>query len=219
MRRSLILLPAILATSLGGCIVGAATGQTYSESQRHSYAGFSKVDASAGVEVVVAQGAFDVRAETTQGEGFDNLIVEVKGDTLRISRKQTTLFSFTDGPRYRVTVSAPEYSEFEVSSGANLKADNLRLGAVEIAVSSGASMQVSGACTALDLDMSSGASFSGEGLRCETASVDASSGASAHAFAARSAKGNASSGASVSFSGNPSELERDTSSGGSVSAR
>jgi hypothetical protein len=218
MRRSLILLPAILATSLGGCIVGAATGQTYAESQRHSYAGFSKVDVSAGVEVVVAQGAFDVRAETTEGDSFDNLIVEVKGDTLRISRKPQ-MWNISGGPRYRVTVSAPEYSEFEVSSGSNLQADNLKLGAIEIDVSSGASMQVSGTCTALDLGMSSGASFSGEGLRCETASVDASSGASAHAYAARKATGNASSGASVSFSGNPAELERDTSSGGSVSAR
>jgi hypothetical protein len=218
MHRSLILLPAILATSLGGCIVGSATGQPYSEAQRHSYAGFSKVDVSAGVEVVVAQGAFDVRAETTQGQGFDNLIVEVKGDTLRISRKQQ-MWDMGGGPRYRVTVSAPEYAELEASSGSSLRADNLRLGAVEISVSSGASMQVSGSCTALELDMSSGASFSGEGLRCETASVDASSGASAHAYAARKATGNASSGASVSFSGNPAELERDTSSGGSVSAR
>jgi len=218
MHRSLILLPAILATSLGGCIVGAANGQPYSEAQRHSYSGFSKVDVSAGVEVVVAQGGFDVRAETTQGEGFDNLIVEVKGDTLRISRK-SQMWTIGGGPRYRVTVSAPAYSEFDVSSGASLTADSLRLDTVEVGVSSGASVRIAGTCTALDLDMSSGASFSGEGLRCDTAKVDASSGASAHAFAARSAKGHASSGASVSFSGNPAELQRDTSSGGSVSAR
>jgi hypothetical protein len=217
MHRSLIVLPAVLSMSLGACVVGSATGQTYSEAQRHNYSGFSKVDVSAGVEVVVAQGAFDVQAETTEGEGFDNLIVEVNGDTLRISRK-SQMWNI-GGPRYRVTVSAPAYSEFDVSSGASLKADSLRLDAVEVGVSSGASVQIAGTCTALELDMSSGASFSGEGLRCETAKVDASSGASARAFAARSAKGNASSGASVSFSGNPAELERDTSSGGSVSAR
>lgn len=218
MHRSLILLPAILATSLGGCIVGAASGQPYSEAGRHSYAGFSKVDVSAGVEVVVSQGAFDVQAETTQGQGFENLIVEVNGDTLHIGRKPT-MWNIGGGPRYRVTVAAPAYSEFNVSSGASLKADGLRLDAVEVGVSSGASVRIAGTCTTLDLDMSSGASFSGEDLRCDTAKVDASSGASAHAFAARSAKGQAASGASVSFSGNPAELERDTSSGGSVSAR
>lgn len=219
MHRILLVVPAVFATALGGCVVGGAVGQTYSESQRHTYSGFSKVDVSAGVEVVVAQGAFDVKAETTEGEGFENLIVEVNGDTLRISRKQTTMFNFSGGPRYRVTVSAPAYSEFEVSSGASLHADSLKLDDVEVDASSGASVHIAGTCTALELDMSSGASFSGDDLRCETADVDASSGASAHAFAARSARGNASSGASVSFSGNPAQLDRDTSSGGSVSAR
>ena len=219
MHRTLLVIPAVFATALGGCVVGGAVGQTYSESQRHTHSGFSKLDVSAGVEVVLAQGAFDVKAETTEGEGFENLIVEVNGDTLRISRKQTTIFNFSGGPRYRVTVSAPTYLEFDVSSGASLHSDSLKLEAVEIDASSGASVQLAGTCTALELDMSSGASFSGDDLRCESADVDASSGASAHAFAARSARGNASSGASVSFSGNPAQLERDTSSGGSVSAR
>ena len=219
MHRLLLVLPAVFATALGGCVVGSSTGKPYSESQRHTYSGFSKVDASAGVEVVLAQGAFDVKAETTEGEGFENLIVEVNDDTLRISRKQTTMFNFSGGPRYLVTVSAPAYSELEVSSGASLQADSLKLDEVEVSASSGASVHIAGTCTTLELDMSSGASFSGEDLRCETAKVDASSGASAHAFAARSARGQASSGASVSFSGNPAELERDTSSGGSVSAR
>lgn len=218
MHRSLIVLPGVLAIALGGCVVGGANGQPYSESQRHTYTGFSKVDVSAGVEVVLAQGGFDVTAETTEGQGFDKLIVEVNGDTLRISRKPQT-WNMGGGPRYRVSVSAPAYSELDISSGASLRGDGLRLNALEVDVSSGASVQLGGTCSSLDLDMSSGASFSGDDLRCESATVDASSGASAHAFASRVAKGSASSGASVSFSGNPSQVERDTSSGGSVSAR
>jgi len=220
MHRSLIVLPAVFAVALGGCVVGGGfDGKPYSESQRHAYAGFDKVDVSAGVEVVVAQGPFDVKAETTEGEGFDNLIVEVQGDTLRISRKQTTMFNFSGGPRYRVTVSAPAYSDFEATSGSSLNGTGLQLQDVSVDVSSGASVSLEGACTSLDLDMSSGASFDGEGLRCDTASVEASSGASAHAWATKRAKGEATSGASVSFSGNPAELDRDTSSGGSVSTR
>lgn len=219
MHRSLLILPAVLSVALGGCVVGGATGQPYSESQRHSYAGFSKLDISAGVEVIAAQGPFDVKAEATEGDSFDKLIVEVNGDTLRIGRKPTMGFVFGDTPRYRVTVSAPAYNEFDVSSGASLRAEGLRLDAVEIDVSSGASVRMAGVCTTLNLDTSSGASFHGDDLHCDTATVDASSGASAHAFAARVARGNASSGASVSFSGNPAQLERDTSSGGSVSAR
>lgn len=220
MHRSLIVLPAVFAVALGGCVVGGGfDGKPYSESQRHTYAGFDKVDVSAGVEVVLAQGPFDVKAETTEGEGFDTLIVEVEGDTLRVTRKQMTMLDFGGGPRYRVTVSAPAYSDFEVSSGASLHGKGLQLQDVSVDVTSGASVSLEGACTSLDLDMSSGASFNGENLRCDAARVEASSGASAHAWASKRARGEASSGASVSFSGNPAELERDTSSGGSVSAR
>ncbi len=217
MHRTLIILPAILAFPLAGCVVGSATGQTYAESQRHTYANFDKIDLSAGVTAVVRQGAFDVKAETTKGEGFDNLIVEVKGDTLRISRK-STLLSW-GGPEYRVTVSTPAYSALEASSGSRMEGTGLTLKDLSVEVSSGASMELGGACNALDLEISSGASFDGETLRCTTAMVDASSGARVDAFASQLADGEASSGANVTFHGQPQQVREDTSSGGSVRAR
>lgn len=217
MHRTLFVLPALLAFPLAGCVVGMADGQPYSETLRGSYANFDRVDVSAGIETVVSQGPFDVKAEVLKGDGFDNLIVEVVGDTLRISRKPQ-IFNY-DGPRYRVTVSAPAYKEFDASSGSRLEGSNLSLQAISAGVSSGASMTLTGVCTTLDLDVSSGASFDGEGLRCETAMVDASSGANASAYATQLADGDASSGASVSFHGKPAQFHEDTSSGGSVRAR
>lgn len=86
-------------------------------------------------------------------------------------------------------------------------------------VSSGASMELGGACNALNLEISSGANFDGEDLRCATAMVEASSGASVDAFASQLADGEASSGASVTFHGQPKQVREDTSSGGSVRAR
>jgi len=217
MHRILIVLPAILAFPLAGCVVGSATGQTYAESQRHTYANFDKVDVSAGVEAVVLQGAFDVKAETAKGEGFGNLIVEVDGDTLRISRKSSLM---NWGPQqYRVTVSAPAYSALEASSGSRMEGTNLTLKDVDVRVSSGASMELEGACNALEIAISSGASFDGENLRCATAKVDASSGTSVDAFASQLADGEASSGANVTFHGQPKQVREDTSSGGSVRAR
>jgi len=217
MHRTLFVLPALLAFPLAGCVVGMADGQPYSETLRGSYANFDRVDVSAGIETVVSQGPFDVKAEVLKGNGFDLLIVEVVGDTLRISRKPQ-MFNY-DGPRYRVTVSAPAYKEFDASSGSRLEGANLSLQAISAGVSSGASMSLTGVCTTLDLDVSSGASFDGEGLRCENAMVDASSGANASAYATQLADGDASSGASVSFHGKPAQFHEDTSSGGSVRAR
>jgi len=217
MHRTLFILPALLAFPLAGCVVGSATGQPYSESQRHTYANFDKIDLSAGVETVLRQGAFDVKAETTKGKSFDNLIVEVDGDTLRISRK-SSMFNWST-EEYRVTVSAPAYSALEASSGSRMEGENLTLKNLRVEVSSGASMELGGACDELDVDISSGASFDGANLRCATAMVDASSGASADAFASRLADGQASSGASVTFHGQPQEVREDSSSGGSVTSR
>lgn len=217
-RAILLLIPAAAAFAASGCVVGSASGTPYSESLRSTYTGFEQVDASAGIEVVVAQGNFDVKAESPNGGDLDNLIVEVNGNTLKIGRTQT-MMNWGNGPRYRVSVSAPAYSGFDVSSGASVQGSNLQLADVDIDVSSGASIQLSGACKTLRVDVSSGAQFDGEDLRCETANIDASSGAHAEAFAARAADGNASSGASVSFHGNPASLQKDESSGGSVNAR
>lgn len=217
MHRALIVLPALLAFPLAGCVVGLADGQAYSDSLRGSYTNFQSVDVSAGVRTTISQGPFDVKAEVVKGDGFENLIVEVNGDTLRISRKPH-LFDM-DGSQYHVTVSAPDFKAFDVSSGASLTGGNLALKDVSVGVSSGASVKLDGACSALQLDVSSGARFDGEALRCETANVDASSGASADAFATQVADADASSGASVTFYGKPAQVREDSSSGGSVRAR
>lgn len=218
MHRCLIVLPALLAAPLAGCVVGMASGEPYKEALRGSYTNFTRVDVSAGVEAVVSQGPFDVKAEIKRGDNFDKLIVEVKGDTLHISR-QMQMFGGMNQPEYRVTVAAPAYRAFDVSSGASLDGGNLSLQDVDVSVSSGARAELSGTCGRLDVDVSSGARFDGEGLKCGVAKVDASSGASADAFASSEADGSASSGASVTFHGSPAQFHEDSSSGGSVSAR
>lgn len=218
MHRCLIVLPALLAAPLAGCVVGMASGEPYKESLRSSYTNFSRVDVSAGVEAVVSQGPFDVKGEIKRGENFDKLIVEVKGDTLHISRQSQWLGGMNQ-PEYRVTVAAPAYKAFEVSSGASLDGANLSLQDIDVEVSSGGSAELSGTCTSLDVDVSSGARFDGEGLKCDKAKVGASSGGSADAFATLVADGDASSGGSVTFHGSPAEFHEDSSSGGSVRAR
>jgi hypothetical protein len=217
MHRILIVLPALLAFPLAGCVVGLTEGKPYSEAQRHAYSNFDRVDVSAGVQTVISQGPFDVRAEILEGDNFDNLVVEVRGDTLHIGRKPMP-WNWS-GANYRVNVSAPAYKGFDVSSGARLDGSNLALKDVDVDVSSGASVELRGACTAITVDVASGAQFDGEGLRCDTARIDASSGANAQAFATQMADGNASSGANVTFHGRPAQLHEDTSSGGSVQAR
>ncbi len=212
MRQHLLL---TAAATLAVATAAALASPAFAETRSYTLSGFDRVDVSAGVDVRLSQGPFSVKADERNGD-FGKLILEVRGNTLRVSRK-TDLLSW-NGPDYAVTVSAPTYVEVSVSSGAALEGHNLSLKDLEVGVSSGADVELSGSCAGLRVDISSGADFDGEGLRCETASVDASSGADADAFATRSANGDASSGADITFHGKPAAFTKDTSSGGSVRA-
>jgi hypothetical protein len=212
MSKSIAILPVILA-ALPLSIWAA--GEAAADTRTYSLSGFDRVSVSAGIDVDLKQGPFSVVADEPNGK-FDNLVLEVRGNTLHISRKSNIGTWFSRGPDIHVAVSAPNYVGIGASSGSAVEGSNLSLKDLEVEVSSGADVDLAGSCTSLRVDISSGADFDGEQLRCETASVDASSGADADAYATRSATGDASSGADVTFHGKPAEFDKDTSSGGSV---
>lgn len=213
MRSSTLLLTAAAVAVTTAALVALPA---FAETRTYNLSGFDRIDVSAGIDVTFSQGPFSVRVDEPDGN-FDKLIVEVRGNTLKIGRRN----SWIDwrGVDYSATVSAPNLIGLDVSSGASFEGYSLSLRDLSVDVASGAGVELSGSCASLQLDISSGARFEGEGLKCETASVDASSGANADAFATRSASGNASSGGSVTFYGQPAQLAKDTSSGGSVRAR
>ena len=213
MRSSTLLLTAAAVAVVTAALVALPA---FADSKTYSLSGYDKLNVSAGIDVTFTQGPYSIQAEEPDGN-FDKLIIEVRGNTLRIAR-ENNWFNWR-GVDYHVAVSAPNLVGVDASSGSSVDGSNLSLRDLEVDVSSGASVELSGSCGALRVDVSSGADFEGEALKCETASVDASSGADADAFAARSADGNASSGASVTFHGRPPEMTKDTSSGGSVRAR
>jgi hypothetical protein len=213
MRSSTLLLTAAAVAVVTAALVALPA---FADSKTFNLSGFDRVNVSAGVDVTFTQGPYSIRADEPSGN-FERLIIETRGNTLRISRKNNWLN--WNGVDYHVAVSAPDLTGIDASSGSAFEGLNLSLRDLNIDVSSGASVELSGSCAGLRVDVSSGADFEGEGLKCETASVDASSGADADAFAVRSASGNASSGASVTFHGRPQQISQDTSSGGSVRAR
>jgi hypothetical protein len=217
--NGLLALP--LAVLASACVIH--TGDSRSSASRgpdqardYALSGFSKVDASAGVTVVLRQGPYAVHAQSTRGD-LSELVLEVRGDTLYAGR-ESNWFDWGRRPNYLITVSAPDYQGIGASSGSEVDGQGLSLRNLKVDVSSGADVDLTGSCTDLRVDVSSGADFDGSRLQCETASVGASSGADADAFATRTAKGDASSGADITFHGRPAAISQDTSSGGSVHA-
>lgn len=200
------------------CVLAACALPSHAaESKSYSLSGFDEVDVSAGVDVVLKQGPFAVSVDAPRGY-LDQLNIELEGSRLVISRKSHMLW-IGSGPSYKVTVTAPDYKAIETSSGADVLADNLAFKDLRVSVSSGADVKISGTCAGLRVNASSGADFKGDDLKCQTAEAEGSSGADILAFATASARGHASSGADIRFSGNPAQVDKSSSSGGSVTTR
>jgi hypothetical protein len=212
-----LLLTAALSAAPGACVVGYSEGQAYSQSQRNSYAGFSRLEVSADVDVVLAQGPFDVLAETTGEANFDTLIVEVKGDSLHIGRRPSQAMGERT-PRLRVTVSAPALSAISVSGEADVSAAALKAERLKLTASGGADIEMSGArIGVLEASASGGGDISADALTCDSVTAEATGGGDIDISVGATAHGKASGGGDVRFLGSPTTYSRDVSGGGDVS--
>jgi hypothetical protein len=108
-------------------------------------------------------------------------------------------------------------SSVNASSGSQVSVSSARASRFVVDASSGSTITLSGACSDITATASSGSSVEAEKLACVNMTANASSGASIDAYATGNASGDASSGASITISGAPSEKVVSKSSGGSVS--
>ena len=222
----------LLALFLGGLL-------SFSNAQTRSLDKFSSIRVCGGIKVNLTQGSIpSAKIEMIQGD-IDDLVLMVKGDQLVIefkskkngfwgpkSRKATIDLTYTVLDEISACAGANVLSDkvikandfdADASSGASIKigldADN-----IDVDVSSGANITLRGNVGSIDVEASSGASYHGLELSAEEVNVDVSSGASAKVWATKSLDAEASSGGSVRYKGNPSDLDLDVGkySGGSI---
>jgi len=205
------------------------------ETKPYDMNSFSALDASAGVTVIFEEGETQSIIAENRNGNFDKLRIENRGDTLFVSRKNSGLFR-RNKQNYTVRITAPAVSSIDASSGSSVTASGVRGDEVELSVSSGASLDVrniaatsieldassgarleaKGTCTDAELTASSGSNIRADDLVCLDVDAGASSGASIRAHASKSVQGDASSGASIRVTGGATEVEKNRSSGGSV---
>ena len=216
----------------------------FAETRTYDMTGFEEVEVSAGVTVKVAVGEdFSVVGEATRGD-INNLDIIQLDDRLMISRESDgqvwgLIGLFRPDDQFVVTVTMPELTEVEstsgssvdvigatnalekvaTTSGSTLSISDGSLGDVYLEATSGASLTVSGTCDTVRAAASSGAALSAKGLTCAIADVDASSGASLTVYADTTAKAKASTGASLSLYGGAEMTEQSVSSGASISVK
>lgn len=198
---------------LAACAFVIASGGTALAEPRN-LSGFTRVDASAGVDVEVTVGpgySVDV-----SGPGADRIVTRLAGQSLIVERQRGWSWGWGRSPRAEVRVTMPRVEALSASSGADLVVSGVNGGDIALDASSGADLRVSGSCASFTADVSSGADIHAQDLRCEGGRVEASSGADARVFASGRLDVEASSGGGVVAYGNPGIGDIDLSSGGSL---
>lgn len=226
------LLPLAALAATGGCVMTEPT-----ETRTFNQAGFDSIKASGGVTIVLRQGPYAIKAEGPKTK-LDKLVIEQQGTTLSVHR-ESMMNWFGVSQRDIVTITAPGYNALEASGGADIETDGLRLPALALKISGGADVDatgfnvdqltvdisgggdvnVAGACKSAIINASGGGDFSGRNFACEAATVTASGGSDVEIRASLSASGRASSGADITFIGNPANFISDHDSGGEVELR
>lgn len=201
----------LACTALAAILLAPAA---LAETKTYNLSGFSGISVSASNNVVLKQGPYSVVAEST-GD-FDGLRIEKDGDTLEVGREPDFKWWPGRNPRITVTVTAPDISRIHVSSSADVTTAGYSFKDVDVDVTSSGNVRLAGTCAALQLRVTSSGDFKGQDLHCETANARVSSSGDADVYATRRASGRASSSGDIRIHGQPPEVEKETSSSGSV---
>src|SRR5689334_18757535 len=213
MMSSIKLIASVAAlAALGACSYSYEFGPSASETR--TFSDFDSIDASAGVNVVLKQGGYNVSVSGPEGKLSGIRIVQ-DGKKLKVFREGFNSW-FSMGGHYKATITAPTFVEISASSGADVDGDGLTLDKVRLDAGSGGDIELSGTCKSVSGQASAGGDVDGEALKCEDAEAQASSGGDIDLFATASADGQASSGGDITFHGKPAKFTKQESSGGDV---
>lgn len=222
--------------STTSCIIDGFTGirgnGAIITEDRTVNADFDVIKVQQGINVYLTQGS-DVEITVEADENImDLLITEVRNGELKIYFEKNV-----NRATRNVYLTANDISSIKTSSGASVKSENtiqtsnleldsssgssikLRVNADEIdsSTSSGAHMDLYGTTEYLSAKASSGSHIDAEDLKSKNALAKASSGANIDLHVENSLTAKASSGGDIDYVGSPRNINKDTSSGGSVS--
>ena len=207
-------------------------GEVVSEDRTIS-SNFSEIIVQQGIQVYLTQG----NSTSLKVEADENIL-----DILRTEVKNNQLKIYFDKNVYKassrkVYLTTNDISKIETSSGAFVKTENtiettalqldsssgssikIYVNANEISssTSSGATIDIYGKTKEFSASSSSGSAIDADKLETINATANASSGANIDLNVTGKLIAKASSGGDIDYEGNPSEVNKDTSSGGSVS--
>ncbi len=224
----------ILFTTTSCMMDGIKGSNNVVSEDRNISSNFESIKVSQGITVYFTQGnSTEINVEADDNI-IDLLITEVKNNELKIYFEKNVYRA----KARNVYITAKDISQIKTSSGAQVRSENtlqatildldassgslikIHVNAKEIRsqASSGANLKIEGKTAMFSAKSSSGSSIKANGLKTTNANVKASSGANIHINVSGQLTAEASSGGHINFEGNPKNIDKDTSSGGSISS-
>ena len=209
--------------------------------QRHSRAltGFDSIEVGGGIDLFVRTGGgFAVEVQASE-EDAAKVVTEIVGKTLQINRKSSFGFFHGGGDLGSVHVTLPALVSLDASGGSDVNAegtissDNLRVvasggsdvtidvaaGVLDIEASGGSDMRVSGSARSARVESSGGSDLNASALNVDEAEVESSGGSDLRIAVRQKIAGDASGGSDITYIGQPSSVNVNTSGGAEVHHR
>lgn len=200
------------STAIALAVSAAASAQ---DEQNIDVSAFNSLDIQNGMRVYIELGGEPgVRIEGDAND-FELIEIDVHNGKLTVSR-DTNWFGSNERIDARVYVTGAQVDDIEVRRGAIAEISGLDADQLRVRVSTGAELELSGACGEMDLETNTGSVVDARALECQMVEAGGSTGSSMRVTATSSIEGRASMGASLRVYGNPERRDLRSSMGGSV---
>lgn len=194
---------------------------------------FSSVKVSAGIDLYISEESTNSITIEADENLHENIITEVENGVLKVYPKKY----IHRAKAKKVFVTAAVFNSISATSGSSVYSENtLRSKEISFSATSGADINVSVNSESIETKTTSGSDIKISGntknhassatsgssidafnLKSENVIARATSGANINVYASQKIEGKATSGADIDFKGNPKNVNKKTSSGGSIS--
>jgi len=238
MTARIVVLTALAALAGAQLVATTALAQN---SEIRDLDGFDAIEVGGSIDLTVRQGRnFSVEVIAEDGN-LDDLITEVRGNTLRIHSRalQRGLFNFWQYGDYSVEVTLPALTELRSSGGADVRSDGeisgdsltietsggsdvmleVDVDRLSLQSSGGSDLTVRGRSDSLEARSSGGSDLRATDLRTRQADLHSSGGSDLYIGEVESIFARASGGSDIVYSGSPTETDVSSSGGGDITRR
>jgi hypothetical protein len=209
------------------------------ETQNRNVKDFNAIDVSTGIDLYITMGNTEEVKVVADDDIIDDIKTEVRNGTLHIFQKHNNWFNWGGNKTRKVYVTVKELNAIDASSGSDVESENTLEGEelkvstssgsdVELDVyyknfsidaSSGSDAEISGKVKYLTAEASSGSDIDASGLESQYCKVRGSSGSDISVRVSDELVAHASSGADITYYGDPKMKDIEESSGGDVHGR